>query len=170
MLTFLRLAVPLAAAIALAPAPRAQGTTGVAGVNDYTISGLVFGSASCAFITVPAFTPQIFTIWSAPNVPVLFLFSVSPNCPCRPCFLPFPPQACPVPPNTLCPPTNNSLDLGLLGGCPLVAVPGTTDAAGIAVLPLLMPGPGATFGTQGIAAPPCSNPFQFTQAYQIITV
>ncbi len=170
-----RIVAPFAVllALTLAPAAHAQGTTGVPGFNDLTISGMFSGSSSCT--PLPPFaagTFQPFEVSTAPNVPVTFLFTLSPNCVCNPCNIPFPNQSsCPVPPNASCPTTNQSLDLVL--GCGIVAVTVVSDASGIAFINVLMPPPGFLFGSQAVALHPCATPpfpFLLTQSYAVRTV
>lgn len=146
----------------------AQGTTGVPGLNDYTIAGMFSGSSSCGFLPgFPGGSVQPHTISTTPNTQVAWLFTLSPNCLCRPCFFPFPNQgACPPPPNTACPTTNQSLDIVL--GCGIIAVSGISDAAGFATLNVTMPPPGFAYGTQAVAFQSCATPpfpFLLTQAY-----
>ena len=163
-----RALLAISAAACLAAAPSAQGTTGVAGINDYTVNGSTAGSSSCAFVTVPAGLTK-FNVDTSPGLRVVFLFNV--NCPCRPCLLPWPPTACPLPLTTLCPFTNQAFELDPSGAsCLFLSGAATSNAAGQATLAFPVP-PLIRFSTQAIMINPCDpGNLLFTQAYQISTV
>jgi hypothetical protein len=171
----------LLTALLASPAP-AQ-TTGVAGINDYTINGLTAGSTSCPNLCFPAPTVLTLSVSTAPGNPVMMFFT---PCACRVCSVAWFANGClPLIPPALTPPcngtTNQSLDMALSIGCPIVySAFLIADAAGIANLTLSVPTFGtapcaATFSTQAVVFDVCGTggnpvgpgPFVLTQAYTV---
>ena len=169
----------LAAILALAPA-LAQ-TTGVVGINDYTINGLGSGTTSCTSLCFPNGNVTLGLNVSAPVgsfVVVLFNF-----CPCLSCYLPAPANAClPAIPPTACGGSNQSADINLTSACGIaLSIVMTTNTAGtigasLSIPPL--PGPPCSvvqLSTQAVVINPCglgvppgfSGPFVLTQAFTL---
>lgn len=157
--------------------------TGVPGINDYTLNGLVSGSTSCTPLCIPSPVPLTMTVNTAPGNGVMIFFT---DCPCRSCAFPWPPNTCfPGIPPAPTPPcngaTNQSLDLFVAAPCVIIySAFLVANAAGIASQTVLVPGfttgpCGALFTTQAIVIDPCGNggfpigpgPFVMTQAYNI---
>ena len=167
----------------LLAAPLFAQVTGVAGINDYTINGLVPGSTSCTPLCVPGPTTLTLAVSAAPNSAACIVFN---TCPCTPCAFPWPPNACvpPIPP-ALSPPcsgaTNQSIDMMLGGNCLIVFSAFVfTNSAGVASLTLAVPGfttgpCSAVFSTQAVVFDLCGGggppvgpgPFVTTQGYSI---
>jgi len=154
----------LTAALTLTAA--AQGTTGVAGVNDYTVGGMIPGSSSCTLLfPVPA-GPTVFSINTAPGAPVVFFFNL--NCPCKACLFPWVPATCGMPPLTCFTPSNQAFELDTSSGiCTLLSAATTANAAGNASITINLP-PTIRFSTQGVLLHPCdASNLIFTQAYNV---
>jgi hypothetical protein len=165
MLSFRRALVAAGLALALAAAPAAQGTTGVAGVNNYTVNGLTPGSSSCTLLfPVPA-GPVVLNVNTAPSAPVVFLFNV--NCPCSPCFFPWAPATCPMPPTTTCPTTNQAYELNsTFATCIFLSAGTTANSSGNATITVVVP-PTIRFSTQAVLIHPCYAGLVFSQAYNV---
>jgi len=167
------------AALAFVAVAAAQ-TTGVPGINDYTISGSsgpnCAGSPSCITCCYPTPTTVTGNVSTVPGNFVIFIWSF---CPCSAGFLCGPSNSCiPVIPATACGnSTNQSLDFAL--GCVNSFFIAGTNTAGQATFTMNVPSLGpacasASLATQAIALDPCGlgiaiapGPFVFTQAYQI---
>src|SRR5262249_2236728 len=171
----------LAAFLALALAPAVAQTTGVPGINDYTINSLGSGSTSCTSLCFPNGNVTLGLNVSAPVgsfIVALFNF-----CPCLACSLPAPPNTClpPIPPaawggstRPAAPPPPSA------GGSALSRVMATNAAAtarGVLTTPPL-PGPPCSviqLSTQAVVINPCGlgvppgfgGPFVLTQAYAL---
>jgi hypothetical protein len=156
-------------------------TTGVPGINHYTIMGggaICNGSPSCT--TCCFFTPVTLAcnVSTAPGNLVVILWSF---CPCTAGFLCGPINACvPAIPNTACTSTTNqSFDLAL--GCVMTTFVGVANTTGNATVNISFPtlGPAAPcsigpLGTQAVVLDPCGlgvtifpGPFVATQAYDV---
>jgi hypothetical protein len=154
-------------------------TTGVPGINDYTINGSACSGSpsctSCCFQTPVALNCSV----SAPNGSIVIV--VWSFCPCLAGFSCGPPNACtPAIPSTACgSTTNQSLDLVL--GCVMTPFVGVGNTAGLASVVVNIPnmGPAApcsigplstqavVFNPCGFGASPFFGPFVFTQAYSV---
>jgi hypothetical protein len=174
---------PIVLALSLSAVPLAAQVTGVPGINDYTINGLVSGSTSCTPICIPGPATLTLSVSTAVGNAACIVFN---TCPCTPCAFPWPTNACvPAIPPALSPPcsgaTNQSIDM-LLGGNCLIAFSAFVFAntAGIASLTITVPGFStgpctAVFSTQavvfdfcGAGGPPIGpGPFVTTQGYSI---
>src|SRR5262245_34218672 len=93
-------------------------TTGVAGINDYTLNGLVPGSTSCTPLCFVSPLNLTLTVVAPPFSAAVIVWT---DCPCRACSIPWPPNACvpaipfgPLPP---CAFTNQSIDFFPVPGC-----------------------------------------------------
>ena len=153
--------------LALFAAPVNAQTTGMPGINDYTVSGMLPGSTSCNPVAVPFIVPVTFTVSTLPGFPVAILFNFCPGpigaFTCAPGFASFPP--CFAPPI-------NSLDI-LYGIPPCVGIPvvGLADAAGMFSVTLPPCGiPFYFFSTQAVIVDPFSGCLQFTQAYDVVCI
>jgi len=141
-------------AFLFAAAATAQ-TTGVVGINDYTISGLGSGSTSCTPLCFPNGGVTLNLAVTAPAgsfAVVVFNF-----CPCTPCSVAAPANACvPAIPLSACGGSNQSLDMNLTAACGIAfsafLVP---NSAGFLSMPLPIP---------TISGPPCLNFTISTQA------
>ncbi len=157
--------------LALAPSVASQ-TTGVPGLNDYTVNGHTSGSTSCQSVDLVIGSVAEFRVdTGVPGTMVAFMFSF---CPCEPCWFRMPPVGCGgLIPWTACVvnPSNQSIDINLSAGCGPVAVFLPTDGAGVATFALPIPPSalGILFSTQAaIVGNPCSGPFPLlTQAYDL---
>jgi hypothetical protein len=154
-------------------------TTGVPGINDYTINGSACSGSpsctSCCFATPVALNCSV----SAPTGSICVV--VWSFCPCFPGFSCGPTNFCvPAIPSTACgSSTNQSLDLVL--GCVMTPFVGVTNTAGLASvvvnIPPLGPAPPCSIGplsTQAVVIDPCGagaspflGPFVLTQAYSV---
>ena len=140
----------------LASAVSAQ-TTGVVGVNDYTINNAISGSTSCNKVLLGGL-PITFKITAAANSSVVLLFSL---CPCSSNFFAM---------GTSCALTQ-TLDLNLT--CPLFTFNSVTGAGGtmLFVVPPFVCAPPGTFlfSTQGVVFDSSCFPwpFRLTQAYDV---
>ena len=111
-----RLSTLLAVSLAITPA-LAQ-TTGVIGTNDYTVNGLGSGGTSCVSLCFPNGNLVLNLALSAPLGTIAIAFFNL--CPCLPCQLPGPSNACLPPiPATACGLTNQSFDMDLSPPCGL---------------------------------------------------
>jgi hypothetical protein len=154
MRTFLRLALLL---LALLPAaPLAAQTTGFPLVNDLTINGSFPGSTSCNFVNALGL-PTTYQLSSTPNSPCILI--IQPQCPCMAGSLPQPPVTCPFP-------MLQSIDLSPL--CPIIVLPGVTNAAGVYTLNLPAVATPFRFAIQGaVLHASCLNVL-WTQAYTVL--
>ncbi|MGE3171631.1 MAG: hypothetical protein AB7O97_03335 [Planctomycetota bacterium] len=161
-------------------------TTGVPGINDYTLNGLTSGSQSCTQLCFPSPVTLTMSVQTVPGAFVVILWT---SCPCRGCVAPWPPNACApaIPLGTLpaCSATNQSLDIFFNTGCATVfSTTLVANAAGVASLtvsvPLIAAGtvpctPLTSLSTQavvfdlcGVGGPPIGpGPFVLTQAYDV---
>lgn len=172
-----RLSSLLAACLAIAPA-LAQ-TTGVPGINNYTINSLGSGGTSCVPLCFPNGSLNLNLAISAPLGAIAIAFFNF--CPCLPCQLPGPTNAClPTIPSTACG-SNQSFDMDLSPPCgipfnfTLVVNTAGVYSATIPIPPL--PGPPCgviTLSTQAIVFNACGlgtfavpGPFVLTQAFTI---
>jgi hypothetical protein len=169
----------LASLLAIAPA-LAQ-TTGVPGMNDYTINSLGSGSTSCTPLCFPNGGVTLGLNVSAPTGSVIiFVFNF---CPCLACSLPAPANACtPTIPSTACGGSNQSADINLSSACGIaLTLVGVTNTAGTVSAILNIPplvGPPCSIvqlSTQAVVINPCglgvppslSGPFVLTQGYTL---
>ncbi|HEX5051933.1 MAG TPA: hypothetical protein VFZ65_09190, partial [Planctomycetota bacterium] len=105
-------------AASLAVAPVLAQTTGMPGSNDYTINGLGSGGTSCVPLCFPNGGLTLNLAVSAPLGAIGIVFFNF--CPCLPCQLPAPPNACvPAIPITACGLSNQSFDMDLSPPCGL---------------------------------------------------
>ncbi|MBL8729514.1 MAG: hypothetical protein JNM25_13860 [Planctomycetes bacterium] len=155
-------------------------TTGVVGINDYTINGVGSGSTSCSAMCYPNGGVTLNLDVSAPAGSVaLLLFNF---CPCSPCSLAGPSNTClPAIPATACGGSNQSLDLDMSSACGIAfTLPVTLTTAGTLSVALPIPTiPGVpcaslTLSTQAVVIDPCGlgifaapGPFVLSQAYTL---
>lgn len=167
-------------AFLLATTATAQ-TTGVIGINDYTVSGLGSGSTSCTPLCFPNGGVTLNLAISAPAGS--FAIVVFNFCPCTACSLPAPANAClPAIPPTACGASNQSLDMNLTAACGIAfSAFVATNSAGTLSLALPIPtitGPPClnfTISTQAAVINPCGlgvpglvpGPFVLTQGYTL---
>lgn len=172
--------------LAAVAAPLAAQTTGVAGINDYTVNGSTPGSSSCPAVCIP--TPGTITM-TVNTVPGAFVIFVWTDCPCTGCAIPWAANVCtPSIPNgtsSACASTNQSLDFLPVPGCNILFT-GTAfaNAAGLASIVLTVGslgngtvpcGPFNRLSTQAVVFDPCgvggiplgAGPFVVTQAYDV---
>jgi hypothetical protein len=170
-------------AILFAAAATLAQTTGVPGINDYTINSLGSGTTSCTTFCFPNGNLNLNLQVSAPAgafAIVLFNF-----CPCTTCSLPGPTNAClPLIPSTACgASTNQSLDMSLTAACGIafsaVLAPNSAGTPGLSMqLPIPaftgLPCMNATLSTQAAVIDPCgmglfglAGPFVMTQSYTL---
>ncbi len=144
-------------ALALLVTPASAQTTGILGLNDFTVNGSFPGSTSCG--TVITSSPLTFFTAGSPTSSACALF-LDP-CGCSSGTLAF---------SSSCHSLGfTSFDLGM---CPIVTVPMTpAGPPGAYVLgPIPVP-PGLRFGAQSVLLDSsCVVPFLFTQAYSVGTV
>lgn len=127
-------------------------TTGVIGINDYTINSSTSGATSC---TTQCYTTPVSLSLDVSTAPGNFVIYIWSFCPCSAGFVCGGPNAClPGIPFTACgATTNQSLDLQL--GCVITFFgPAMANSAGIANFVLPIP---------TLSLPPCSFPLA-TQA------
>lgn len=165
-------------------------TTGVPGMNDYTINcvgcgttnppcfpatatpgaGGVSGSTSCTplWFNVSAGGTFTFQVSCAPNVPVSIFLDF---CPCIPCWLPLPP-VCGIPFTACGGTTNQSVDIDLT--CPWsTPFSGTSSPTGVftatIIVPPLPPLTCVRLSTQALVGSnlACVGPFLVSQAYDL---
>lgn len=143
--------------LALLPAaPLAAQTTGFPLVNDLTINGSIPGSTSCNFVNALGL-PTTYQLSSTPNSPCILI--IQPQCPCMAGSLPQPIATCPFP-------MLQSIDLSPL--CPIIVLPGVTNAAGLFTLNLPAVTTPFRFAIQGaVLHASCLNVL-FTQAYTVL--
>ena len=174
-----RLSTLLVASLAIAPT-LAQ-TTGVVGINDYTINSLGSGGTSCVPLCFPNGNVVLNLAVSAPLGTIAIAFFNL--CPCLPCQLPGPSNACVPPiPATACGLSNQSFDMDLSPPCgltfsvTLVASSAGVYAGTVAIPPLPgVPCSGSfQLSTQAIVFNGCGlgvfavpGPFVLTQAFTI---
>ena len=165
----------------LAITPVFAQTTGVPGMNDYTINSLGSGSTSCTSLCFPNGNVTLALNISAPVGSVCV--AVFNFCPCTTCWLPAPPNACvPVIPPTACGGSNQSADINLTAACgvalSLVMVTNTAGTIGATLTIPPLPGPPCgviSLSTQAVVIDPCGvgvpppfgGPFVLTQAYTL---
>ncbi len=167
----------------LAAGARAQ-TTGVPGMNDYTINGLTSGSSSCTQLCFASPLTLNMVVSGPPNSAAMIFWT---DCPCRGCAIPWPANPCvpAIPFGTLlpCAATNQSLDFLPIPGCQvLFSAFVLTNTAGVAAVSLNVPLIGNSaqpcslrFSTQAAVIDPCGvggppigpGPFVLTQAYDV---
>ncbi len=143
----------------LATAALAQ-TTGVPGINDYTVNGLGSGATSCSSMCFPNGGVTLNLAVSAPaGSVVLVLFNF---CPCTTCSIPAPTNSClPSIPLTACGGSNQSLDMSMVAACGIAfTAVMTTNTAGTLSMPLTIP---------PIAGVPCASAVLSTQAVVLNT-
>ncbi len=165
----------LASAVLAMPA-YLQGTTGVAGINDYTVAGMTPGSTSCTVVALPGGGLTAFTVsGTAPGLLYLLYASLATGgvpC-CNPCTLSALPSTCLIP-NTGCnPSTNQTIDIIPAGPCMLLApVVGNLGAGGVGTTNINLP-PAIVFATQAVIVDPVCKagnfPVVFTQANDVQT-
>lgn len=174
-----RLAPLLAISLALGPA-FAQ-TTGTVGSNDYTINGLGSGGTSCVPLCFPNGNVVLNLAVSAPLGAIGIVFFNF--CPCLPCQLPAPINACVPPiPVTACSGSNQSFDMDLSPPCGLpVNLTLFVNTAGVYANTVTIPPlPGAPcsgvwqLSTQAIIFSSCGlgtfavpGPYVLTQAFTL---
>ncbi len=156
-------------------------TTGVPGINDYTINGLGSGATSCSSLCFPNGNLTLNLAVSAPAGAIaIVLFNF---CPCSTCSLAGPLNTCsPSIPATACGGSNQSLDMNLTAACGIAfSAVVTTNTAGTMSLPLSIPpipGPpcaSAVLSTQAVVIDPCGlglfavpGPFVLTQSFTLL--
>ncbi len=147
-------------------------TTGVPGINDYTINGQDSGSTSCTQVAIGGSIVSNFNISTSSGTPVLFMFSL---CPCSPGNQCVPTPTCTFLPMTACGGLSNQ-SLDLVPTCILTSQFAISDGIGNANMNLFIPY-GLTFSTQAFVLDPTGGgcaaptfPGTFTQAYNVVTV
>ena len=174
-----RLSTLLAASLAMAPA--LSQTTGVVGINDYTINGQGSGGTSCVSLCFPNGNLVLNLSLSAPLGTIAIAFMNL--CPCLPCQLPAPGNACLPPiPLTACGLSNQSWDMDLSPPCGIpFSVTMVATSAGLyqAAVPIpTLPGPPCSgvwqLSTQAIVFNGCGlglfavpGPFVVSQAFTV---
>lgn len=161
--------------LVFAAAAAAQGTTGVVGVNDFTINGFVSGSTSCTPVSLVCPTTISFAVSCAPFAPVAIYLS---PCPCFADWACLGSTTCPIP-MTACGNTQNqSVDLNLTCA-PTELAFGFADALGNFSLAVSVPpslcglGASFSFAAQAVVLDgACFNPVMpfhllLTQAYDV---
>jgi len=152
-------------------------TTGVPGINDYTIAPGCSGPQSCTSCCFTTPAALVCNVSTAPGRAVIFYFSF---CPCTTCFIPGPANVCvPGIPSTACGNSTNQAFEVLLG-CVSSTNFVIANSAGIATfnlnLPFLGPAPACSINlsTQAIVIDPCGmgvngfpGPFVLSQAYSL---
>lgn len=114
----MRIRLTALAAISLLLAPTVAQTTGVVGTNDYTVNGMGSGGTSCVPLCFPNGNVVLNLAVSAPLGAIGIVFFNF--CPCLPCQLPGPSNACvPAIPTTACAGSNQSFDMDLSPPCGL---------------------------------------------------
>ena len=174
-----RLASLLIASFAISPA-LAQ-TTGVVGINDYTINSLGSGGTSCVSLCFPNGNVTLNLALTAPLGTIAIAFFNF--CPCLSCQLPGPSNACLPPiPNTACGLTNQSFDMDLSPPCgipvnfTMLASSAGFYSASVAIPPL--PGTPCSgvyqlstqaivFNTCGLGVYAVPGPFVLSQSYTL---
>jgi hypothetical protein len=166
-----------------APAAVAQ-VTGVAGINDYTLNGLVPGSTSCTSLCFASPLTLTMTVQASVGSVVVIVWT---DCPCRGCSIPWPPNACfpaiPLGPLPPCATTNQSVDFLPVPGCNILFQATVfANSAGVASINVSVPSIGIAsspcsvrLSTQAVVLDPCGNggiplgpgPFVMTQAYDV---
>ena len=153
-------------ALAAVVAPLVAQTTGVAGMNDYTVNGSTPGSTSCPQVCIP--TPGTISM-SVNTAPGAFVVIIWTDCQCLGCAIPWAPNSCvPVIPNGTaagCTTTNQSIDFLPAPGCNILwSGTAVANAAGQATIVLTVPsfangtvpcGPFNRLTTQAIVFDPC---------------
>lgn len=174
-----------AATLTFAAAAAAQ-TTGVAGINDYTINGSVPGSQSCTSLCLPSPTVLTMSVNTIPGTAVIVVWT---DCPCRGCAIPWPANSCaPSIPNGIIPAcltTNQSIDFFPVPGCSILfQATLIANAAGVASMTVTVPplsagtvpcGPNTRLTSQAVVIAPCGvgglplgpGPFVLSQAYDV---
>jgi hypothetical protein len=155
-------------------------TTGVPGINDYTINSLGSGTTSCTPLCFPGGGLTLNFQLSAPGG-ALGLVMIN-FCPCLACQLTAPTNAClPTIPSTACGSSNQSFDLDLSPPCGIpftqVALP---NSAGVLTVSIPIPSftgipcTNAVISTQAIVFDACGlgpyavpGPFVLTQSFTI---
>lgn len=155
-------------------------TTGVPGINDYTVNSLGSGTTSCTTLCFPGGGLTLNFQLSAPGG-ALGLVMIN-FCPCLTCQLQGPPNTCfPTIPTTACGLSNQSLDLDLSPPCGIpfsqVALPNSAGILTVSVpIPAFtgVPCTNAVISTQAIVFDACGlglfavpGPFVFTQSFTI---
>jgi hypothetical protein len=135
-----------AASVLLTTAALAQ-TTGVAGINDFTINGSTPGSASCTNMCFPTPVNLNLDVSTVNGNFVIYLFSF---CPCVPCVWPWGTNSCsPSIPMTACgSTTNQSFDLLLAATCGTQIIGTGIAVGGVASM---------TFSVPAMTGLPCTN-------------
>lgn len=172
------------AAVLLPIASAVAQTTGVPGINDYTLNGLVSGSSSCTQLCFATPTNLTMAVQTVPGAIAVVVWT---DCPCRGCAFPWPANTCvpPIPFGTAapCSATNQSLDFVPIPGCNILFQGFLfANAAGLASQTLALPPLGSSaqpcalrFTTQAVVLDPCglggpplgAGPFVLTQAYDV---
>lgn len=156
-------------------------TTGVPGINDYTVNSLGSGSTSCSTLCFPGGGLTLNLQITQPGGALgLILINF---CPCLACQLTAPTNAClPAIPSTACGPSNQSLDLDLSPPCGIpfsqVVFPNSAGVLSLQVpIPAFTGAPctNAVISTQGIVFDACGlglfalpGPMVMTQSYTIL--
>jgi len=152
-------------------------TTGVNGINNYTIAPGCSGAMSCTSCCFVTPVPLVCNVSTAPGNAVIFYYSF---CPCSTCFIPGPTNLCvPGIPSTACGSTTNQA-FEIVLGCVSSTVFTIANSAGIATftlnVPFLGPAPPCSINlsTQAIIIDPCGmgvsgtpGPFVLSQAYSL---
>lgn len=161
----------------LLAAPLAAQTTGVPGINDLDVNGFGAGTTSCSTICYPNGGVTLNYSASVPAGAIVLVFFTF--CPCLPCMLNAPANAClPTIPATACGGSNQSLDLNINAACgPILSLPMSINTAGVLGLSINIPTftglpcTNAVLTAQAVVIDPCGlglfaapGPFVFTQA------
>lgn len=175
MRTLLPRLLPLPLLLAVATAQ----TTGVVGINDYTLNALGSGTTSCTVQCFPTPVAINLQVTTANGNLVFFLFTF---CPCMPCTMGWSPNACTpaIPPTACGGTTNQSIDLLAPNtACPLFVLGSAIAVGGVAsstwsLPPLGPPCASARGSTQALIIDPCGvgnsafpGPFVLSQAYDL---
>jgi hypothetical protein len=158
--------------------PALAQTTGVVGINDYTINGVGSGSTSCTAVCHATPVNLSLDVSTAPNNIVVYVLSF---CPCFGGFVCGGPNPClPAIPFSACGATSNqSFDLQL--GCVTqilgIAVANTAGNANLPLpLPFVGPAPACSIPTAtqaiildvcGVGLPFLPGPFVLSQSYDL---
>jgi hypothetical protein len=180
------------AAVVLAALPLRSQTTGIPGLNDYTITcvgcspapsgcwssgvgggtGGVSGSTSCTPLYFNLSAGGTFTL-SVSTTPGATVWIFTNPCLCTPCFAPLTP-ICGIPFTSCGGITNESVDLNLGFGCPLTQIfMGVAGGGGVfsatVTMPPLPPFVCLQLSTQAAVSSPfaCVGPVIVTQAYDV---
>lgn len=129
----------LLTSLLLASTVTAQGTLGIAGVNDYWMTpGGSPGAQSCKALTMVTPLTMNLNFSCAPGTPFVIIFA---TCPCVACSgtPPMGTSTCLPPPSSACPSSNQFWEAGVIAPCTLFVLSGVANAAGFASIPIPVP-------------------------------